>query len=218
MNARASILDGIRRSLKRDGPLDPTLAAALDARLDAHCTDIKPGFPEDVIERFVERLESVNVTVSRVDNAADVSRTIAAHLDAHDLPTQLVVADDAALSEIAWPGDWEVERRCARREDRVAVTGVFAAVAETGTLAVVSSAQTPMSLNFLPDDHIAVVGRGQIVRHLEDLWAQLRARLDGMPRAVSLITGPSKTADVEQTMQYGAHGPRRLHVILVEER
>ncbi len=62
------------------------------------------------------------------------------------------------------------------------------------------------------------MGRGQIVRHLEDLWAQLRARLDGMPRAVSLITGPSKTADVEQTMQYGAHGPRRLHVILVEER
>ena len=52
---------------------------------------------------------------------------------------------------------------------------------------------------------------------LRDLWARLRMESRGMPRALNLITGPSRTADVEQTIQLGAHGPRSVHVILLED-
>ena len=74
----------------------------------------------------------------------------------------------------------------------------------------------PTSHNFLPDDHLVLLDAGRIVRYQEDIWTLLRAMPEDFPRVVNLITGPSKTADVEQTVQYGAHGPRRLHVIIVE--
>ncbi len=56
---------------------------------------------------------------------------------------------------------------------------------------------------------------GQIVRHFEDAWALLRARPEGIPRTVNIVSGPSRTGDVELTMQLGAHGPRSVQVILV---
>ncbi|MDN5850066.1 MAG: lactate utilization protein [Nitrococcus sp.] len=51
--------------------------------------------------------------------------------------------------------------------------------------------------------------------YLEEVWERLLAQGERMPRAVNLITGPSRTADVEQTMQLGAHGPRRVHLLLI---
>ncbi len=120
------------------------------------------------------------------------------------------------LAEIDWPRAMKIERRAAKREDRVSVTGVFAAVAETGSLVLISGPDSPTTLNFLPDVHIAVVRREQMVAHIEDVWSRLRAELREMPRTVNFITGPSRTADVEQTIQLGAHGPRSLHVVLVD--
>ena len=119
------------------------------------------------------------------------------------------------LPELAWPADWELARRPAAGDDHVSVTGAFAAIAETGSLVMLSGPGHPTSLNFLPDDHIVVLRASQVVAHMEDVWALLRARDGGMPRTVNIITGPSRTADVEQTIQLGAHGPRRLHVVLV---
>ncbi|MDH3695375.1 MAG: lactate utilization protein, partial [Gammaproteobacteria bacterium] len=100
--------------------------------------------------------------------------------------------------------------------DTAALSSAYAAVAENGTLVLLSDKATPTSHNFLPDDHLVVVQVPKVFRYLEDVWEELRTGR-GIPRAVNLITGPSKTADVEQTIQYGAHGPRRLHVILVDE-
>ena len=91
----------------------------------------------------------------------------------------------------------------------------FGAVAETGTLAFVSGPASPTTLNFLPDNHIAVLREDDVVPNLEDVFARLRTEHPGMPRTLNLISGPSKTADVEQTIVIGAHGPRRLHVILI---
>ena len=83
---------------------------------------------------------------------------------------------------------------------------------------LLSSGAHPASLNFLPDHHIVVVSADQLVGNMEDAWDRLRERGNGMPRAVNFISGPSKTADVEQTVEYGAHGPRCLHVIVIEPR
>jgi L-lactate utilization protein LutC len=82
-------------------------------------------------------------------------------------------------------------------------------------LVLLSGSFWPTTFDFLPDDHVVVLERERILTHIEDVWALLRARGEGVPRTINFITGPSRTADVEQTIQLGAHGPRRLHVILV---
>ena len=105
----------------------------------------------------------------------------------------------------------------------MSLTPCLAAIAETGTLMLVSGADTPTTLNFLPDTHIVVLRAGQVVAGYEDAWDLVRGRGAGgdppaWPRTVNLITGPSRTGDIEQRIQLGAHGPRRLHVVLVDER
>jgi L-lactate dehydrogenase complex protein LldG len=100
--------------------------------------------------------------------------------------------------------------------DAVSVTGAFAGVAETGTLVLVSGPEHPSTLNLLPETHIVVLRRDQLVGSYEDAWALLRVMGRGMPRTVTMVTGPSRTADIEQTLQLGAHGPRRLHIVLID--
>ena len=95
------------------------------------------------------------------------------------------------------------------------VTGVFCALAETGTLAMVSGADTPASASLLPETHVAVVPVARLVPHMEDAWDLMRAELGQLPRAVNFISGPSRTADIEQSVVLGAHGPYRVHIVLV---
>jgi L-lactate dehydrogenase complex protein LldG len=120
-----------------------------------------------------------------------------------------------ALAAIDWPAGFEVEHRAARREDETSVTPCFAAVAESGGIVTLSGPDTPSTLNFVPDNHIVIVHTAQVVRHFEDAWARWRSQGLAMPRTLNIISGPSRTADIEQTIQLGAHGPRRLHILLV---
>ena len=92
----------------------------------------------------------------------------------------------------------------------------FAGVAETGTLAMLSGPERPVTLNFLPEAHIALVGTRDLVGAYEDMWARVREAGE-TPRAVNLITGPSRSADIGQELRMGAHGPRRLHIVLVDD-
>ena len=106
----------------------------------------------------------------------------------------------------------------AQPTDQASVTSAFAGVAETGSLALISGPDSPTSLNYLPDNHIVVLQVGQIVGSYEEVWQRLREKMsEDWPRAVNWITGPSRTADIEQELLLGAHGPRRLHVVLVDE-
>jgi L-lactate dehydrogenase complex protein LldG len=128
------------------------------------------------------------------------------------------MAPHPALDAIPWQARPLLQVRRGRAEpgDAVSLTPCLAAVAETGTLMLVSGAETPTTLNFLPDTHIAVVHAGQVVASYEDGWDLVRG-LGAMPRTINLVTGPSRTGDIEQRIQLGAHGPRRLHVVLVDE-
>jgi len=111
----------------------------------------------------------------------------------------------------------EVEHRRPESSDAVVLSVAFAAIAETGSLAMVSGNSTPTSWNFLAETFVCMVAKDRVVGHLEDVFSMLRAELGSPPRALNLVTGPSRTADVEQTIQLGAHGPRRVHVILVDD-
>jgi L-lactate dehydrogenase complex protein LldG len=95
------------------------------------------------------------------------------------------------------------------------VTGVYLAIAETGTLLFLSSPDTPAATSLLPETHVAVVPADRIVRTMEEAWARMRAEGREVPRAINFVSGPSRTADIEGQLQIGAHGPFRVHVVIV---
>lgn len=204
--AREAILSRIRQTLQR----------ADSRRGDAQQQGRGPlpQWPEEDVERFIHKLTAVAGSISYANNEAEVISAILAYLKQHALPLQLVSAKSAILDSLSWPADATVEQRPATGSDITVLTEAFAAVAETGSLVLLSGPDSPTSLNFLPDNYLCLLRRDRIVRHIEDVWDRIRQQADHMPRAVNFITGPSRTADVEQTIQLGAHGPRRLHVIL----
>ena len=80
---------------------------------------------------------------------------------------------------------------------------------------LLSGHDTPAATSLLPETHIAVVARERIVATMEDAWALLRQEQGALPRAVNFISGPSRTADIEQTVTLGAHGPARVLIVLI---
>lgn len=228
--ARAEILAGIRRALRR-GPLDKEAEAELRARVAAHRRNLVPARAAALdharqIDLFVAMAQAAQATVTRVPAPTAVPEEVARYLAAENLPAELVMAPDPGLDDIPWETRplLRIRRGRAEPDDAVSLTACFAAVAETGTLMLVSGAQTPTTLNFLPDTHIAVVRAGQVAASYEDGWDRLRATtapaalMPGLPRTVNFITGPSRTGDIEQRIVLGAHGPRRLHIVVVEDR
>ena len=151
MSARDQILGAIRRSLNRTGPIEDSLRHMLDERLAGHRVHVQPQLKQDLQARFLAKLEAVSGTATSVAAAQDIPRAVVAYLQTLALPQQVVMANDAMLSEPNWPDTMTIERRAAQREDHVSITGAFAGIAETGTLVLVSSAQSPTTLNFLPD-------------------------------------------------------------------
>ncbi len=222
MSARDAILAGIRRGLRR-GPLPPAEAAALDERLVAHRRNLVPARAAALdhagrIGLFVAMAEEVQTTVARVASAADVPNEVARYLAAENLPADLAMAPDPALDALPWDARplLQIRRGKAEAGDAASLTPCLAAIAETGTLILVSGTATPTTLNFLPDTHIVVVRADQVVASYEDGWDLVRQR-GPMPRTVNFITGPSRTGDIEQRIELGAHGPRRLHVVLIDD-
>jgi L-lactate dehydrogenase complex protein LldG len=119
------------------------------------------------------------------------------------------------LDGLVSPAALGIQYTAALREDHTSVTPCIAPVAESDDIVTLSGPDTPSTLNFVPDNHIVIVHTAQVVRHFEDAWALWRAKGVAMPRTLNIISGPSRTADIEQTIQLGAHGPRRLHILLL---
>jgi L-lactate dehydrogenase complex protein LldG len=118
---------------------------------------------------------------------------------------------------LPWHGaGLDIEARPANDRDLLGITGAFCAIAETGTLMLLSGPETPASASLLPETHVAIVATGRIVASMEDAWDLLRSECERPPRAVNFISGPSRTADIEQTVTLGAHGPYRVVLILVD--
>jgi len=121
-----------------------------------------------------------------------------------------------ALSAMPWSATGlGLEFRGAKDSDLVGITGAFCAIAETGSLMLLSGPDTPAAVSLLPETHIAILDVSRIVPGMEEAWTLLKSQQSAVPRAVNFISGPSRTADIEQTIIIGAHGPYRVHVILV---
>ena len=221
--ARSQILNGIRRSLQR-GELSGDALKAVEARLAepprgpavARAALAQP----DKVALFCQWAEANDATVARVA-PAEVAAEVSAYLARNNLPAEAVIAPSPQLAGYDWSSQKMLSLHRGRGEgsDHVSITGAFAAIAETGTVVMASGPEHPVTLNLLPDTHIVVLRESDIVGGYEEVWERLRAQYgkDRMPRTVNTITGPSRTGDIEQAMELGAHGPRRMHVLVVRE-
>ncbi len=213
-DTRETVLKALRHALKKNVP--NAAADTTAERLAQRPTGPKPALAGPPLEVFVARAEAAGSSLSRVTQKTAAAQAIKGYLENQALPLELVMDSSPLLGSLPWPADISVRQAPLRTEDQTALTLAYAAVAETGSLVQLSSAESPTALNFLPDHYICLLPSSRIVAHLEDLWALMRAESRVMPRAVNLITGPSRTADVEQTIQMGAHGPRSVHIVLME--
>ena len=218
---RDKIMAALQRSLRRGG--DGAVPSEVRERLTGHPRGLIPKraqIPgEEKLELFATMARELAASVARVEAAEQVPQAVAEFLKSENLPAQLRMAPDPELQALPWDQQslLEITEGPARESDPISVTGALAGIAETGTLMLLSGAAGPTTLNFLPETHIVVLPADRVVAAYEDGWDLVRqAHGPGqMPRTVNFITGPSRTADIEQTIQLGAHGPRRLHIVLV---
>jgi L-lactate dehydrogenase complex protein LldF len=169
--------------------------------------------PVDLVLRFVQELEALGAQAYRTKES--------------ELPALLlgILRERSIDSVLAWdtiePVDLtrlcDVGIRLVRSVDptiRAGITGATFAVAQTGTLVLTSGAGQPLTASLMPEIHIAVIRSRQIVWSLEEA---LQASKIPQASAAVLVTGPSRTADIEMTLTLGVHGPRELHVCIVDE-
>lgn len=223
MSARDDIFANIRRSLGVKGG-ETIRRQFVQDRLERAPKGVIPKrgqvSGEERIALFKVQTEASLATVTEVASAAEVPQSIALFLRNHNLLATLRMGDDQRLTAMPWAEtSLEVSHGPSGGRDLNAVSHAFGGVAETGTLAMVSGAENPSTLNFLPDNHIIVVSAKDIASDYESVWNHVRFAFGkgGMPRTVNFITGPSRSGDIEQTLLLGAHGPRRLHVVVVRD-
>jgi len=205
-DARSAILGRLRRAGR--GSAEPARESVGGPR---------PRLAQEPVDLFLKKAAQTAATVGVVASLDRIPEETLAYLSRCGLPPRLLVAPHPSLDGLDWPEPMEVEHRRPESSDAAVLSVAFAAVAETGSIAMVSGDATPTSWNFLAETFVCVIAKNRVVGHLEDVFSMVRAELGSPPRALNLVTGPSRTADVEQTIQLGAHGPRRVHVILVED-
>jgi Uncharacterized conserved protein len=213
-SARAAILAQIRARQGRPAAQHDLEAADAEVDIGRHVRGPQPTIA-DRIAGFTTQALALQTSVARVASAQDVPSAVAAYLREQALGVQGVAWE--TLADLPWvDAGVTLEFRPPRDEDKLGITGCFCAVAETGSLVLASSPATPSSTHLLPQTHIAIVPASRIVAALEDAYALLRAELGELPRALSTVSGPSRTGDIEQTIVLGAHGPYRVHVVIVD--
>lgn len=221
MSSRDTVFASIRRSLGVTGEERPRRDAVAE-RMARHPKGLLPkrGQVEGAerLALFAAMVEASGASFARLERADDIPGAVAAYLRDRNLPSRLRRGDDARLASLPWATtSLEMSVGRSNGDDLSAISHAFGAVAESGTLALVSGQANPTTLNFLPDHHIVVVDARDVSGDYEALWERLRDKYGHglMPRTVNWVTGPSRSADIEQKLLFGAHGPRSLHVVMV---
>ena len=179
---------------------------------------------DDLAERFDASLTAAHGEVQRAGSLAealDLLGRVLAGLGAE----RVAVNAEPPLDSVDLAGRWpQIEWRVAGQDDDdlrafcaaadAGLTGVDALLAETGTIVVSSGPGRSRLVPLLPPVHIALAPTSRLTT---DLFTWTAGRSGAMPSSLTLISGPSKTADIEQTMAIGVHGPKRLIVILYQD-
>jgi len=219
--ARDAVLGRVRKALASDG--DRTSARAeIDAYLGEHRHGPRPAMPTDLVARFIERAMDMESSVERIADRTEIPAAVRRYIDTLELPPALAAQKSRAgvcwaeFADLDWPGArLEIEARPTVGADRLGITGTFCAIAETGTLVMLAGGDSPTATALLPDTHVAVVRADRIASGMEEAFALIRHDRGQLPRAVNFISGPSRTGDIEQTIVLGAHGPYRVHILIL---
>ena len=223
MSARDAVLSRIRLALPRTPEEEAAAQATVAARLQVHPRNLVPARGqldrEGRIQLFAQMAQAVATDVRRLATVTDIPAAVSGYLREHNLPQRIALAPEPMLDRANWDSQplLRVRRGTAVDADAVGVTLAVAAVAETGTLVLASGPERPTLLAYLPESSVVVVAADWIEASYEDAWESIRAMPGGVPRSVNFITGPSRTADIAQKLELGAHGPRRLLVLVVEQ-
>jgi L-lactate utilization protein LutC len=211
MNAREKILGRIRDARARARTKMQT--ESIGNHLARHPRGPLPPPLGDLVACFKERALKLSSDVLETNDKMEVPALLARYLNERKLPNRGVCWP--SLAGLPWSvAGLDMQSRPAKNHDLVGVTGAFCAIAETGTLMMLSGPDTPATTSLLPETHVAVVDPRRIIASMEDAWDLLRKEYKQPPRAVNFISGPSRTADIEQTVTLGAHGPYRVLLIL----
>jgi len=222
MSARDAIMSNIRRSLEARGS-DAGRRAIVIARLDHPPRGVIPERgqlpPDERLALFCQIAEEASASIARVPSNDGIPEAVAVYLRDHNLPTEIRMGEDSLLAGLPWASKTQITIAHGPSDgsDAVSVSHAFAGVAETGTVVLISGSDNPTTLNFLPETHIVMLSAEDIAGDFETVWENIRRRYGkgDMPRTVNMITGPSRSADIEHTILLGAHGPKRLHVVIV---
>ena len=219
--ARGKIFERIRSSLGAER-LDRARRSAVVRRLERHPRGPIPSRArrqgEERLSLFTVMLAKQGADVRRVATPKEAVGAIASYLGTCNLPPRVRMGRDRVLAGLPWREAWDIERvfGAAEPDDRASLSRAVAGAAESGTLFLLSGPDNPTSLNFLPEAHSVLIAASDIFASYEEAFDRIRAVSGGgLPRSVNLISGPSRTADIEQTIVRGAHGPRRLHVLIL---
>ena len=220
MSLRSEILGRIRDASEAGSP-SPARKKAVQQRLKNRASGVLPYHKlkkQNLIAMFEKKAIDADATVVRC-STKKLSAKISEFLRQHNLPAvcrtgrnpqlkKLMGSKNSSLKILNGPSDGS---------DIVGLSTAIGGIAETGTLILTSGPENPTTLNFLPENHLVVIHENDIAMHQEDIWQKIRKRFrrSNMPRTINMITGPSRSADIEQTLILGAHGPLRLHILIV---
>jgi L-lactate dehydrogenase complex protein LldG len=219
---RDVVLGKVRRAFGASGD-DPERRRVVAQRLEHPQPNLIPARGqldrEGRIALFCRTAEAVSASVERVATPDDVPAAIAAYLRKQNLPAAFRSGADPAIAALPWEREPQLSRLSGASDgrDAVAFSHAFGGVAESGTLVLLSGPDNPTTLNFLPDAEIVMLAADDIAGDYETVWRRMRETYGAgnAPRTINLVTGPSRSADIEQTLILGAHGPRALHILVV---
>ena len=221
MSTRNVVLNSIRRSIAVSGTEAPRRTVT-DERLARHPRGLVPQRGAEPAKKrakqFSEMLAEAHGTVQELGSLEEVPAAVTAYLRSKNLPMSVRRGGDPRLAEIPWQNERTLDVTVGRSDGNqlASVSHAFGAVAETGTLVLISGPDNPTTLNFLPEHHLVVLSAKDIAGNYEAVWETLRKKFGAqLPRTVNWITGPSRSADIEQVHLHGAHGPKGLHVLIV---
>jgi L-lactate dehydrogenase complex protein LldG len=217
VSARQEILQRIRRATHDV----PTEERAEDVPIERGYRKEDDASREEIVERFAERVAEYEATVHRIDEA-DLLEAIAEACRRRSVQRLVVPADlpEEWIPEGVEPLRDGVDGRQLTNEelDRSdgALTCCSLGIAQTGTIVLdAGEGQGRRALTLLPDYHLCVVGEDQVVGLVPEAFAKLEATVKGEGRAITFISGPSATSDIELNRVEGVHGPRTLEVLIV---
>jgi L-lactate utilization protein LutC len=171
-----------------------------------------PPWTADLREHFIAKAKASAAQVHEIAQAAAAPAKISEVLRSAGARPELHIPAASPLYQWAWRGnELELSPEAPGGED-TALSAADLGIAETGTVVFLSGPQSLSSWHFRPGREFILLESRLIVPRLEDVLARIGR--DHVPATINLVTGPSRTADIEQTIEMGAHGPREIHILL----